>query len=47
MENTMKAQMMLDGDRISARQWRTSGACCSHSLAYVLMDTIRRLALNG
>lgn len=48
MENKIKEQMMLYSDRTSAHQWwANQWRVLLSSLAYVLMDTIRRPALKG
>lgn len=48
MENKIKEQMMLYSDRTSAHMWwANQWRVLLSSLAYVLMDTIRRLALKG
>jgi hypothetical protein len=48
MENKIKEQMMLYSDRTSAHLWwANQWRVLLSALAYVLLDTIRRLALKG
>ena len=48
MENKIKEQMMLFSDRTSAHKWwPNQWRVLLSGLAYVLMDSIRRIALNG
>lgn len=48
MENKIKEQMMLFSDRTSASSWwANQWRVLLSSLAYVLMDTIRRVGLEG
>ncbi len=48
MENKIKEQMMLFSDRTSASNWwANQWRVLLSSLAYVLMDTIRRIGLAG
>lgn len=48
MENKIKEQMMLFSDRTSAHKWwPNQWRVLLSALAYVLMDTIRRIALKG
>jgi len=48
MENRVKEQMMLFADRVSAhRWWANQWRLCLSAIAYTVMETLRRLALQG
>jgi hypothetical protein len=48
MENRVKEQMMLFADRVSAHHWwANQWRLCLSAIAYTLLESLRRLALQG